>query len=199
MTTSSSLESGLFASFWDDGLLDLLLGCAVLTTGLGWVAWGPLAILHVPIWITLWAPLRRTFVEPHAGYVRFSQSRRERNAHYLAFSLTLGIGALALMGLAALRLAAGPTAPTVSGPLWIAGLPAFLIALGILGGSLLTHSRRLLLYTLWLTLCAIGVALLRGEPSISLLVGGGGLLLGAILQWRHFRHASREFEQTSSS
>lgn len=193
MRSQRSLESGLFASFWDDGLLDLLFGCAVLTAGLGWIGLGAIAVLHVPIWITLWPPLRRAFVEPHGGYVRFSQARQKQTTHHLALTLALGLGSLALVGLVLFSTSLTSPPPANAGQSWIAGLPALLVAIGASLAGALTQARRFFAYALLLVLCGLAILLTHREPELALVAGGLGILVGGALQFRQFRRDSQAF------
>lgn len=185
-------ESILFQSFWDDGLLDLMAGLALLLAGLGWqTELGALAVLQAPLWVALWHPLRRAVVDPRAGYVEFSLQRRGSNARSLAVALLVGFACLALT---ALGLAWLPGQQAEPGP-WtpVAGLPALIIAAGTAVAALLTGARRFYLYGLLIIgLAAITVAL-AGEPGWPI-AGGGGVMTacGAWLLFRFLRD-SRAF------
>ena len=192
MKTQSSIESGLFSAYWDDGLLDILFGCAVLVTGLGWTAFGALAVVQAPIWITLWIPLRRAYVEPHAGYVRFSQSRRRRNTHNLALTLALGVGTLALVGAAAFKLDGSD--PGEFATRWVVGLPALIVAVGAALASLLTGARRFFIYGLLLALCALVTVIASQEPEFSLIAAGIPIFIAGGVIFRRFLRNSRAFE-----
>jgi hypothetical protein len=100
-----SLEGRAYASRWEDGLLELFAGTALLLVGVAWLT--PLAglggiapVLLIPFW-----PLaRRVVTEPRAGYVEFSAARRsrERKTHVNlvvlgAFAFVLGVVAYFVM------------------------------------------------------------------------------------------------------
>jgi hypothetical protein len=79
-----SLEGSAYASRWEDGLLELFAGTALLLVGVAWLTpmaglGGVAPVLLIPFW-----PLaRRAVTEPRAGYVEFRADRKakERKAH----------------------------------------------------------------------------------------------------------------------
>jgi hypothetical protein len=196
--TQASEDRELFRSYWDDGLVDLLFGAALLVTGLGWESSiGALAVIQAPLWVILWAPLRRRFVEPHAGFVEFSLGRRRRNSRALLWSVSLGFAALVLYALAAVVLPR-----TVDGFLarrLVQGLPAMLVALGAIQAGLLLGAVRFAAYAVGLALAAAVTVVLSSGPAAPLVVGGLGVTgVGATLLGRFLR-SSREFEDRSGS
>ncbi len=184
-TRSNPLETRLFQTFWNDGLLDLLCGLGLLTIALSWFGGlGPLAWVLAPLWIVMWRPLRNRLVEPRAGFVRFSQERQRRIEHDLKRTLAVGVGALVLVALGGLTMAkAAPGAGTL-----IAGLPAALVALAAVTTGFLTGARRFHFYSLALLAGAGAVGLLAGEPEVPILAGGlivsatGAFLLARFLR-----------------
>jgi len=187
-------ETELFRSYWDDGLVDLLSGLALLVTGLGWeTELGALAVIQAPLWIVLWGPLRRRVVEPRAGFVRFSLARQERNVRGLGWTLALGVGFLALAGLALVVVRGQGAGAALQ--LLVPGLPALLVAVAAGLAGLLTGARRFLAYGLALLAGALVTVLLGGGPALPLaavglvMVASGGTLLARFVQ------ASRDYEE----
>jgi len=186
----------LFRSYWDDGLVDLLFGVALLVTGLGWSSsLGALAVIQAPLWVVMWAPLRRRLVEPHAGFVEFSLGRRSHNSRALLRTLSLGVIALVLCGLAAIVLPG-----TVDGLLarrLVQGLPALLVALAAIQAGLLIRAQRFAAYAVGLALgAAVTVVLSRG-PAAPLVAGGLGVTAAGATLLARFLRSSREFEERS--
>lgn len=189
-------ESILFQSFWDDGLLDLMAGLALLLAGLGWQTdLGALAVLQAPLWVALWLPLRRALVDPRAGYVGFSLQRRRSNARGLAVALLLGLACLALTVFGLAWLPGHQPAPGRWTP--AAGLPALIVAAGAAVAALLTGANRFYLYGLLIIALAVITVALAGEPGWPL-AGGGGVMTacGAWLVFRFVRD-SRAFTDLS--
>ncbi len=195
MATARTLtETDLFRSYWDDGLLDVLSGLALLVTGLGWESeLGALAVIQAPLWIVLWGPLRRRIVEPRAGFVEFSLARRKRSARGLWWTVALGVGALVLVILAALfiREHGAPAASRLLSP----GLPAVLVALAAGLASLLTGARRFRAYGLVLLAGAAATVLLARGPALPLVVGGLVVAVSGALLLGRFVRDSREYEE----
>ena len=169
--TQAQVESDLFRSYWDDGLLDLLSGLALLVAGVGWnTDLGALAAIQMPLWVTLWIPLRKQIVEPRAGYVVFAQSRRTRNTHKLAWSLALGLGLFVLLAAAAVVI--GTPNDTGTANRLVSGLPGALVALAAVVANALTGARRFLGYALVLAVVATVAILLDLGPALPLALGG---------------------------
>jgi len=185
-----SVESTLFRSYWDDGLLDVFAGIAVIGIAALWAV--DLVVLGsiVPVvLIPFWSPLRRRVVEPRVGYVEFSESRTAGNRRWLASSAALGVVVLALVvSLYAtvrnepgewLRVAA-PGIPAV-----LLGVLAMLVSVGL-------GLPRFLVYSTVFCLGAFGVAVTASEPELAMFAGGVAIALnGARMMMRLLRIEAR--------
>lgn len=186
------MEAALFAAYWDDGLLDLLVGGALLAAGVGWLIGGtPMALVSAPFWVVLWVPLRRRLVEPYAGYVRYCRERQRRNAHGLLATAALGagLGAALLVGV----LFAGPTGTVPA--TWVAGLPAGIVAFGLVLAALLTGSVRFHGYAGLMLAAAVVAVWWCVEPGAALAAGALPLLVNGGLRYTHFRRESRAYTE----
>jgi len=189
-----AMETALYRSFWDDGLLDLLVGVALLAIGTAWscdlVALGAVAPAML---VPLWAPLRAKLIEPRAGYVEFSLRRRERTARGLRSVLLLGTAVLAL-GIGGYVIARNGLSHPDAGRL-VAGLPGALLALGgaIVAG--LTGARRFLLHGLVLLCASIGAVSLAAGPAWPMLIGGATVALTGGILLARFLAGSARFEE----
>lgn len=192
------MEQRLFTGYWGDGLTDLLMGCALVTGGLGWSWLGPLAVVHMPLWVTLWGPLRHRLVEPHAGYVKFSRERNRVNTEKLWKALLLGLGMCVLLILAFWL--GSRSGGAVTGPEhWVAGLPAAILALMAVVTWLLTGARRFQLYSGGLLASGYAVVAAGGEPGLSLVLGSAFPLVGGGLLWNRFQRGYRAFETSGAN
>ncbi len=191
MASHEFTEDELFRSYWDDGLLDLLSGLAVLLTGLAWMSpLGPFATLAAPLWIVLWVPLRSRIVEPQAGFVRFSRSRRQRTRAGLWTTFAGGLGALLLLALFVFVMRDRSLALPVQH--LDQGLPAIIVAVVASITALLTGARRFFLYAALLLVAAGGTALIDGGPELPLAVAGlGATITGAGLLGRFLKESRR--------
>ncbi len=188
-------DADLFRAYWDDGLLDILFGLGLLVIGVGWmvdISW--LGVIQVPVWFVLWAPLRRRFVEPRAGFVEFSLARRRRTSRGLWGTLALGVAVLAVtvILLFAFRTAqgAGPVLQRL-----VVGLPAALVAIAAFLAGLLTGARRFHAYgAALLAGAAVAVMIGRGPFTPLVVVGLLAVVSGAVLLARFVR-ASSEYEE----
>lgn len=190
------IEARLFKSFWDDGLLDLLCGIALLAVGIGWgLDYVLMAAIVPPILTSLWAPLRRALVEPRAGYVEFSQTRQSKTQGGLKMVFILCTGTFLLGVVTFLYLQTTENAETIGGLAYvISGLPALLLAVGALIVAQLIETRRFGAYAVLLIFLALTTIVLQLGPAMPMLVSGIAVTLsGAILMVRFLR-ASVDFE-----
>lgn len=193
----ASLEQRLYSTYWDDGLLDLVSGLALVIIGVGWVmGLGPLAVIHAPVWVVLWPSLHRSLVEPRSGYVEFSRERRTRSERGLRWAVGLGLAALVLV-----VTFAGVDDHVVGAGIGelVAGLPAALISIPAFLAGLLTGARRFFVYAVVL-LVGAGVTGVAGwSPAVPITVAGSvAAVTGAILIARFVRSAT-EFQESRRS
>lgn len=193
-TTQILTERALFRSFWDDGLLDLLCGAALLLTGLGWQgSLGALAVIQAPLWIVLWMPLRRRIVEPRAGYVRFSLARQTRTTHGLRWMLALGLGLFALVAITALVVRERGALALLQQS--VDALPAVLVAIAATLAAILTDAKRFHAYAVCLLAAGVVTVLFSLGPAFPLLVVASlAIVAGAALLTR-FLNASQDHRE----
>jgi len=186
-------EERLFRRSWDDGLLDVLSGLWLLLTGIGWlVGLGALAGLHAPFWLVLWQPLHHRIVEPRAGFVRFSRSRRGRTRRHLWLNLVVGVSLLALV-LVLRDPGPGGVLARLS-----PGLPALLVAIAAILMGVLTGAGRFHLYAAGLIGAAAVTAWLGLEPAPALIAGGVLVLTTGIWLLARFISASQDEREAPS-
>jgi hypothetical protein len=103
MHTQSDLheaERGLYLSYFDDGVADVLAGLPVILFGLGMIFDTPIFFILTFLPITIYLPLKQAIMRPRTGYVKFTLERRQKISSgmilmMMAGTLTflLGIGA----------------------------------------------------------------------------------------------------------
>lgn len=191
MNNSEQLEAQLHKQYWEDGLLDLLCGLGVLFIGVGWFFGEPITAAVAPaILVSFWVPLRRSIVEPHAGYVEFSKRRQQKTRQGLHLTLWLGVVAL-LLGLFVFAYME-TTGFSVRLLKVIPALPAVLLALGALLAVQITGARRFLVYALVLVAGCFVTVLSSQGPALPMLIGGAVIsVAGAVLVIRFRREAAR--------
>jgi len=163
-------ESIAFRSFWNDGLLDLMVGLVVLMVGIFW--WQDVAVLGAifpAICASMWYPLRKRLVEPRMGYVEFSGDRELkvrsfRHGLIAFFTGTAAFGAVVYL-LWNGDVLPGPTA-------WIAGFPLVLIGIPAVFFALFTNCRRFAVYALVLFLAGVEVIIQGWDPHVGLIASG---------------------------
>ena len=183
MTPSTDLlESRLFRSYWDDGLLDTLAGVGVIGIAVSWaldaVALGAVA---PAVLAALWAPLRRALVEPRAGLVEFSETRTGRMHGMGLGGVALGLAMLLFVGV---YLASGSRSSAVS--TLAPAIPGLLLGLLAAVIGLALGLPRFLGYAAVLGLAGLAVAIADARPEIAMFAGGAALLLGGAWRLRRF-------------
>lgn len=201
----NSIESRLFSTYWDDGLLDLFFGLCAIAIGVLWsldlVAAGPIVPVAL---IPFWSPLRRRLIEPRAGIVEFGDRRTRGNRRVLLDALWLG---LALFGLLVFLYWSGDSGGealisivTLAVPVWVVipAVPAWLV--GLLAALIGTWLKltRFWIYAVSYVVCGLAIIGTRHEPQVAVI--GGGILTaigGAVLLTR-FLGVEVEVEDGSS-
>ena len=176
MTASTdSLESRLFSSYWDDGLLDVLAGAALLGISTCWLMDLVAVGAAVPAVVApLWVALRRRWIEPRVGMVQFSDTRQERTRRLLLGTAALGVALLLLFtGVHLLRGSSGQGLLAQAAP----AIPALLVALlsALAGWGL--GIPRFLGYALALCIAGLAVSAADARPEVAML-SGSLLMLG---------------------
>jgi len=196
MHDATFTESELFSVYWDDGLLDLLCGLALLATGCGWlIGLGAFAVIQAPLWTVLWTPLRQRLIEPRAGYVEFSRAQRQRTGHELGLTLGLGIAVFVLAALIGVGVRSGQL--RLDFPDLVAGLPAALIAVAAVLAALLTGARRFYAYAVVLLACAAMTSAAGWSPAVPITVAGILVSVSGAVLFMHFIRSSRQFQESS--
>lgn len=189
---ATSPEKRLFQSYWDDGILDLVVGVAVVLIGIGYVLDRPVAeIVVVPLGVVAWMILRARLVEPRSGYVKLSASRRERSGRELAATVGVGTGLLIFFILVGLEARKGNV--DLAG--WVDGLPALLIALPVLIAGALIRAWRFSLYAALFVVAGVGGVLTGSGPGLPLVVGGGVMGVSGAALLARFLSAARRFQE----
>lgn len=176
---ASLFERHAFRSFWNDGLLDLMLGLVVLVVGLSWWQGVPVyGALFPAVCVSLWQPLRRRLVEPRMGWVEFSGPRELRWRGFRMGLAAFFLGT-AVLGAVVVLTATGasPGART-----WIAAMPLVLLAVPAALFALFTACRRFLLYAALLLLVGAVAVVTRQDPHTAMITAGLVITLsGAVL------------------
>lgn len=185
-----SPEAQLYAEYWDDGILDLLAGFAVVLIGVGYmVEFFLTGAIVLPLALAIWVVLRKRVVEPRAGYVEFSRQRRERAGRELLGATVVGAGVLAL-ALILMMLFRGGSVPGA----YVDALPAVLVALMAVMAGVLTRAWRFAAYAAVLVAVGSGAVLVGTGPGLSLVVGGLVVWGAGVVLLARFLAASRRFE-----
>lgn len=179
------LERKAFKGFWNDGLLDLMVGLVVLVVGISW--WQDVAVLGAvfpAVCFSMWYPLRRRLVEPRMGYVEFS-GERELKVRTFRHGLVAFFTGSMLFGVVVFLLWNGGVLPRPA--TWIAGFPLLLTAIPALFFALFTNCRRFVVYALVMLLAAVTVIVRGWPPHVGLIASGvfitamGMFILGRFL------------------
>ena len=180
----ASMEARAYRSRWSDGLFDIFFGLSLVWIAVAWLwieSFAGLAGVFPAIFVVPFISFRQRFIESRAGYVKFSERRRNwerRNLIVLALfgfgTFVLGIGALMAFD------SGGPLADAIDA---IApGIISFLLALGVLVVAVAAMLPRLFAYAALLITGGVVAALLEANPGMPLLPVGACInVWGAIL------------------
>lgn len=186
-----SPEARLFRSYWEDGTLDLVAGASVVMIGFTYVLEQHVFVgVVVPVALVAWMVVRRRVVEPRAGYVEFSRSRRGRSGREVLGALAAGTGLLVLTLLGTIGLRSGSLVPGDA----VDALPALLIALGAGVAAGLTRAPRFGVYAALFVAVGAATVWLGVAPGWPLAVGGLVTAASGAVLLARFLAASRRFQ-----
>jgi hypothetical protein len=164
------VEQKAFRSYWDDGLLDIMLGLVLLVLGITWWQGVPVfGAIFPAACVSMWSPLRKRLVEPRMGYVEFS-GKRNLKVRGFRFGLMAFFAGAMLLGLVIFFLLGG-TKPSWADQ-WIAGFPLVLIAIPALFFALFTNCLRFVIYAFLLLLAGLTIVLLGWDPHMGFMASG---------------------------
>lgn len=173
--TGATLEAGLFRRQFDDGLLDVMIGCAALCMGLGWMLGAPMVAVLGPVIVAgLWPAIRKGLIAPRHGEVAFTQrqtgrARKGLSALTVLFTVSALLGAIAF---AAFEGWLGPLSEIPASAYLM--VPGLFIGVAEMPVYAFVGLNRFLLYAATFIAAAIGVQVLTGAAS------GADLALAAI-------------------
>lgn len=163
-----SLEKSAYRRSFSDGIIDLFFGLSLLFIGIVWL-WNPdlggLAGILPAALAPLVIPIRKQFVEPRVGYVRWGQPRRHSERRRLL--LMLGAGVLMFLAVG-LIIASRASVPETVAP----ALIAWLLAILSLGLAMIMDAWRFVAYASVLALAGLVTGLQDANPGWPVLAAG---------------------------
>lgn len=194
--TTTNLEGKAFRSYWNDGLLDIMLGLVLLATGLSW--WQDVAVMGAifpAVCVGMWHPLRKRLVEPRMGYVEFDGDR-ELKIRSFRFGLIAFFAGMMALGLVVYVLWRGDLASDSS--YWIAALPLVLIAVPAMFFALFTNCMRFAAYAFLLFVAGVTVVLQDRDPHVGMIASGVIVLVTGLIILSRFlsRYPAQPMEMT---
>jgi hypothetical protein len=167
------LEQQVYESTWNDGLIDLCTGVALLIIGIIWVTGQSVYGTFVaPLMIPVWVAARKRISEPRMGVVRFSADRvGKEKTHFLGLFI---FGVLTLvLALAWYFLGSRDESIAVLQQLNIvAGLPAALLLVPAVFVAFSLELPRFFAYGAALLFSAIPVVILDLHPGWAFIPSG---------------------------
>jgi hypothetical protein len=188
-TDLQKLEQRAYLSYQQDGLLDLIIGTAILALGLNeamdTTIWTFLAIMFIIAYV----PLKKRITLSRIGYVEFNVKRRGLNMLVVS-AVAILVLVLLLVGTLTVVLSSSTSSSALL--LGIRKSPLMLYALiGFIGfglGGLISGIRRLYIYALLSVVITLSAHLLNLPIYVPFLVFSGIILtIGTILLVRFLR------------
>jgi len=187
------LEKQVYYTLWEDGLIDIFVGIALVGLGSFWLSSETSAYgaIFIPILIPFWSVARQRITLPRLGEVTLSTARQTTEHRKLGVMILLGVVVMAI-GVAWFMVirGGGPR------PDWlahsVAGLPAMLLAFGAMVTAFAIGQLRFFIYSAALAISGVIVVLLSLRPGWGFLPAGIiALLTGAVHFYRFLRKYPR--------
>jgi len=183
------IERQAYQTIWEDGLIDIFVGLALVLIGSLWLTQDSIYGAFVaPVLVPFWTVARKRITEPRRGIVNLSEERMVKENKKLAGLMLFGVATL-IIGIVWYVIGRpGGTPPAAWASHIVAGLPAVLLAIPALIVALAYGLKRFLIYATALLVAAIAVVLLDLHPGWGFIPGGiVCLLLGGALLHRFIR------------
>ena len=195
--TLKKAHDRVYRTFWQDGLLDVFAGLALVGVGISWVTgYHGLGAVCPAIAVPLWSVFRKRLVEPRLGHVRFDEEREQRVR--LSLGTLVGTGCGFFLVAVYLYWVISSNPPAIKLESYIAALPAVLVGIGGWLCAFMFGIHRLAFYGAVCVVAGVVIVFLELDPGWSLLASGaltaiaGGVLLVKFLS--SFPRLSQEME-----
>lgn len=190
-----AVEKSIYRYYWEDGLIDVLLGAGLTLIGLAWLSGLVAATILVPVvLLPVWMWTRANVTVPRAGHVLFSPEQTMRTHQKLNIAALTGFALLSLFG----ALYVYVRNDAAAGDEWIEqlvpGLPTALLALGLLVTYLAFRIPRFVRYAGILMAMAIIGASANVDPGWQFLISG--VIISALATFQ-FLSFLRDFPDSS--
>ena len=167
------IERTAYESKWEDGLIDIFVGVALLGMGIAWltdyaVFGGILPALLVPIWVSA----RKRITVPRTGHVEFSGERKALEKRNLNVVALLGLVFLVMGVLVYFLVRENPPSVDTMIRGAIPALPSVLLGIGAVMIGFLFGIRRFLGYSALLVASGVVGGFLQVHPGWLFLPAG---------------------------
>jgi len=188
-TELERIEKQAYSTIWEDGLIDIFVGLALVLIGYFWVwqdsAYGAFV---APVLVPFWTVARTRISEPRKGVVNLSPERKAKETKKLAGLMLFGVATLTFGVVWYVIGRPGGAPPAQWASHIVAGLPATLLAIPMIIVAFALGLTRFLLYAAVLLLAAGAVVLLALGPGWGFIPAGVVcLLLGGTILFRFMR------------
>ena len=186
-TSLKKLKRKAYLAYHQDGIIDVLIGVAILGFGLWLNLDQPIFAYAILLCFGSYVRLKNAVTVPRFGYVRFQESKRE-----IGLLIGVGIGLALLALVLAILFLLGPERVRLAPFTFLRKFHVYVmssigaILMAIFG--LWSGIRRLLAYALLLIAALVTTYLLELDGSVPLLLTGSSLMLiGLLLMTRFIR------------
>ena len=167
------LERRAYETIWDDGLIDIFAGLALVSIGIMWVSqFSVYGAFVAPILVPLWVAARKSISEPRIGIVRFAAERVAVENKKLLGLFMLGVLTFVIGVLWFVFGQPESTFRSFADLNVVAGLPAALLAIPAVVIAIAYGKKRFLGYALVLLCSALPVIIYDLHPGWAFIPGG---------------------------
>lgn len=194
------VERKIFRTFWDDGLIDTVVGAGILLIGIAWRLDLALATVVVPLLLLpVWMFARGRISIPRAGFVRFSKDHGERTHRVTVILGLVGYGVLAAFGAAYLYFVSTAVDMQLPEAVLISVPTASVAIIVLLSRFLFGMPNRAIVYGLLIFVVAVIGGWLNMQPGTQFVVAGACMTVsGVTMLLRFIRRHPVMTEQSES-